>query len=650
MTGGKSLVHPIVRRCVSLLLALAVLAGVMQFPMANTSLAVALIVYAAVLFWRFELWLVVVPALLPVLDFAPWSGALFVDEFDLFVVTTIAVWLFRPTRQHSRCDAIPKLARVAFFALALSYGVSTLVAWAQPAFFDAAVGCHLYNFCGSLRILKGFVFAVLLLAPLRDVLAKSSSGYVLLAAGVLLGLFAESLALGIERILFTGLWNFDAPFRVTGTFSSLHTGGQHLDAYLVMTIPFIALLLVVRRASSALNALLVLLGIGLFVLAIYAVFATVSRGAIVAALVGVGILIVGGMPVYLPRIRTLAVSGRVLVTAVVLLVMAGASLSVALDGRFLSHRFANVSADLQLRGSHWRDVLSLTDPSVLSRLFGSGLASYPPAYARVGDGIKQIATFSLQNASGADSSSDGGQTNRVVRLSGGDLVYFEQRVDIEAFTTYRLSMDLQTNHHNTIVIAALCEKSLRYSVRCVGSALGPVPQAGPAFPVHDFLYSEQVGDTRGELLSAFVQRPVTLSFFVPKHEDFAMIDNIRLLAPDGSNLLENGDFDSGFDRWFFTADDADAWHVANLWLHLYFEQGLFGMIAFSLLIGAAVWRAAGSAISGNVHALILFSSLCGFLLIAIFGSLLDAPRLTLLVYLFIAAALYLPRSQSAVAE
>lgn len=48
-------------------------------------------------------------------------------------------------------------------------------------------------------------------------------------------------------------------------------------------------------------------------------------------------------------------------------------------------------------------------------------------------------------------------------------------------------------------------------------------------------------------------------------------------------------------------------------------------------------------LAGNVQALILFSSLSGFLLIAILGSLFDAPRLTLLVYVFIAAALLLPQ-------
>ncbi|MFT5445091.1 MAG: hypothetical protein ACI9DC_000251 [Gammaproteobacteria bacterium] len=417
-----------------------------------------------------------------------------------------------------------------------------MLAWTQAPFFEAVEGCHLYNFCGSLRTLKGFVCGVLLFAPMREALGRSPSGYALLAAGVLLGLFAESLALGVERILFTGLWDFDVPFRVTGTFSSLHTGGQHRDACLAMTMPFIALSMMVSHDSRTLNRVLALLGFMLFVLTVYAVLVTVSRGLIVAVMVCCFILAVGGTRVRHSLRRTRVAGSHVLVTSVLLLAMLGASFNFVLGGPYFSHRFANVSVDFSLRSAHWRHVLSMTGTSTLQRLFGSGLASYAPTYARAGSVTNRLATFVLRNEEGEHS----------IRLRGGHPVYFEQRLDVAPHTPYRSSIDLVTSHHNTILVALLCEKSLRYSARCARTAVGPVPVpvSGQRFSVDNFIHSRQVGDTRGERLAAFVQRPVTLALLVPRQEDVADIDNVKLLAPDGTVLIHNGDFEAGTERWF----------------------------------------------------------------------------------------------------
>ncbi|MFT5445092.1 MAG: hypothetical protein ACI9DC_000252 [Gammaproteobacteria bacterium] len=82
----------VVRRAMALALALVVLIARSRFPVAVTPLACGIVAYFFVLLWRHEAWL---PALLPVLDLAAWSGALFVDEFDLFVPSTVVVWLIK---------------------------------------------------------------------------------------------------------------------------------------------------------------------------------------------------------------------------------------------------------------------------------------------------------------------------------------------------------------------------------------------------------------------------------------------------------------------------------------------------------------------------------------------------------------------------
>ena len=49
----------------------------------------------------------------------------------------------------------------------------------------------------------------------------------------------------LQRWRYTGLWNFDRNFRVVGPFASMHVGGGHLGAFLVMALPA-ALVLMLR--------------------------------------------------------------------------------------------------------------------------------------------------------------------------------------------------------------------------------------------------------------------------------------------------------------------------------------------------------------------------------------------------------------------
>ena len=90
-----------VRTMLAVALGLLVLAGLWLYPLPPWPLALGLAVYGALL-WRWTgLWLVAIPALLPVYDLAPWSGWLVVGETDFFLLVTIAVLCLRapPTRE-----------------------------------------------------------------------------------------------------------------------------------------------------------------------------------------------------------------------------------------------------------------------------------------------------------------------------------------------------------------------------------------------------------------------------------------------------------------------------------------------------------------------------------------------------------------------
>jgi hypothetical protein len=64
------------------------------------------------------------------------------------------------------------------------------------------------------------------------------------------------------------------------------------------------------------------------------------------------------------------------------------------------------------------------------------------------------------------------------------------------------------------------------------------------------------------------------------------VDNVALLDDSGRNLVRNGDFSKGMQRWFFSTDSHLAWHTKNLFVHVLFEQGWFGLGAFVVLLAA----------------------------------------------------------------
>ena len=78
------------------LLCAGVLAAVVaDYPLGPHWLGAALLLVCAVL-WRWpHSWLLLVPAALPVLDLAPWTGRFFLDEFDALLAATLLMQAWR---------------------------------------------------------------------------------------------------------------------------------------------------------------------------------------------------------------------------------------------------------------------------------------------------------------------------------------------------------------------------------------------------------------------------------------------------------------------------------------------------------------------------------------------------------------------------
>src|SRR5476649_842271 len=90
-------------RTLALVFAAAFAYGLSYYPLERTILLPVLLAYAGLLCWRTHWWLFALPALLPVLDLAPWSGWFFFEEIDLLLSLTaaFAYWRLRPAPQSA---------------------------------------------------------------------------------------------------------------------------------------------------------------------------------------------------------------------------------------------------------------------------------------------------------------------------------------------------------------------------------------------------------------------------------------------------------------------------------------------------------------------------------------------------------------------
>jgi hypothetical protein len=257
---------------------LALLAwGLSVYPASRPAMAAGLAVYAALLLYRPALWLLVVPAMLPVFDLAPWTGWFFFEELDLLLLATAAVgyWRWGPVPGNP-----VRLAPGVKPGLALVASCAAFAAWhgLQPLPpLDANSFSSYLSPYNSLRVAKGFAWAALLLPLMRRHAGEGNNLRRLFIPGMLLGLAAASLAVAWERAVFPGLMNFSSDYRPTAPFSAMHTGGAALDAYLAMSFPFVACWLLGAPSRTRLAAALALLLLGG-----YAGLATFSRDVYLA--------------------------------------------------------------------------------------------------------------------------------------------------------------------------------------------------------------------------------------------------------------------------------------------------------------------------------------------------------------------------------
>ena len=586
----------------------AVAAALARYPLPPWPLGAALAAYAVAL-WRWpSLWLAVVPAALPALDFGIWTGWLLVAESDLVILITIGVLALRaPPR---RADLWPRgLAGAVLLLAAIATAIGLWRGLTSPLFAGSDSTLPYLMPENARRIAKGFLAALVLMPFLRLATRNAGATAARFGAGMVIGLLAVAAGVLLERAVFGALLDVSSGYRVVAMFTSMHIGGGHIGAFIAMALPFIAVCLLRPSPWSLLVLPIAAAASG------YALIATFARAAYASAMIGVAVLCLGWA-----LAATRAGRGAALSLAAVLLLVAAASAAIFTAARtpVMAERLATLLPDSAERLDNWRGGIALRDHNALTTLLGMGTGTYPRAVqARRTDALRP-GDLSLHDEG----------PRHVLTISERAQLYLGQKVQLGAEPAYRLSLSLRSAQPGAELRAGLCAKLLLYSEDCSLAAFHTA-KPGTWETVSAMIPVNTLADPLGP---AGLRRPVELTILAPPDQSVDIAD-IHLTAADGADLAANGDFAHGTDRWLFTDDYHWDWRIENQYLMSLFEGGVLGLAAYLALAGAALLGAVRAVGRGERMGAVVAAAIVSFLATGLVDSLLEAPRLATLFYL-----------------
>ena len=133
--------------------------------------------------------------------------------------------------------------------------------------------------------------------------------------------------------------------------------------------------------------------------------------------------------------------------------------------------------------------------------------------------------------------------------------------------------------------------------------------------------------------------PLVLELYTRSHKAPLEVDNVSLSeVGSGRELIRNGGFTDANSFWFFSSDrNHMPWHVKNFAINQLFELGWAGLLATAFLLLALGGRMAARGLSGDSYATVSLAALTGCMMVGLFDSITDVPRLPIL-FLLIALA------------
>lgn len=596
------------------ILALVLLPSLMlaaTFPGVSVVLTV-LLAGIAVAIWRQPiLTLLVVPVALVNLDLAPWTGRILLDEFDLLMLIVLSIGFLRTTAPvpEKKPD---RWMNFSVIALAVTYLISVMIGLIPWQAIDVNVLSSYYSPLNGIRLAKGLLWAALFYRLMHRFAADGKPAFGLFSLGMVFAVLGVVLFTAWERFTFPGLLNFTDEYRVTGPFSAMHVGGADLELYLTLAAPFLVLAFF-QSASWGMRGLLLLLLVG----ATYAQAVSFAR----IGLAGFGIAVLASA-ILLAQIsrgdKRTSQRSNIFLGAIVLVGLVALASMPIVFGEFAQSRIAKSGQDFDTRVQHWQNALAMREEGVASTLFGQGVGRYPEIHHWLNE-----RTRAAWRGVGLD------DKGPFLRLGRGHAVYIDQIVDVKPNTEYMFQAVVRSPDKNAELTITLCEKWLLTSLGCVEqkTRIGSSNQ----WAAYNLTFNSE------EMGSAFGRR-MKVSLFNSGNTPTLDIRLIALRDGKGTDLIENGGFKAGMDHWFFSTDIDLPWHIWSLPVHLLFEQGWLGLLAFAVFLIGALLRATQAARGGNQAAAVLLASMLGFVVIASVDTGIDTPRMLMLVVLILLLA------------
>jgi hypothetical protein len=599
------------------------LAWAWQFPVYKFELMIGLAIYAALLIWRPSLWLVVVPAALPVLELTYWSGRVFWNEFDMLLLVSVGGCLFRKGVGVDRLG----LSLAGATVVLLFYNLFVTINGSFPI-VEAGLG-HGIDYLSSsnaLREAKGFIYALALLPVLALENSRGTDIRKYLTAGMVAGLIFAGGTIVWERGLFTGVFDFNHPYRVSGWFFAMHVGGAPLDAFLALATPFVVAAFFLWRNIAVRLFMLAVAG-----LAIYAFYVTYSRANYpavlgMAAVFALGLTVAGKLSVErfreIPVIGTMPIKQLAIIGIVGFVVMLGGI--KWLVGDAIVDRFSTLSRDFGIRFTHWSDSAALVPDNLGGNLIGIGRGLFPRAY------LENSPTRGehLTTAEFLEKDGDG-----IVRFNTSDAngaLFLRQRFDRESAKIVTLSIRMRpvTTQRERLLVE-FCERHiLKFLKECrwVGINLDP----GDDWKTYSLdldLYS------LGARSFGPFSVPIEISVInrgIKKGVDMTEIGLVDKAT--GRQMLKNTGFGQGMDHWFVSYGNHLRWHIKNIFVYLYVEGGYLALLLFAGLSGLIAVKLLRRILMGDIFAVSLAACCVGVVFVGLFDSIFDDPKIGLLTY------------------
>lgn len=587
----------------------------LDFPIARSWITIGLSIYLILLRYFPSSWLIVLPALLPVLDLTPWSGRIFMGEFDLLVLVTCAAGFFRKDRWFRSIEFTPGTWLI-ILLLIVWHIYTTLIGLLPLQPIDGNSFTSYYSSYNSLRVAKGFFLALILLPLIGQAIDRGDPVAKLFSIGMIVGLSTGLSVIIWERALFPGIFDFDKSYRATGFFSSMAMGGAPIDAHLVISIPFtMFFFLVCERKVSKLFGLL-LLALGLHGLAI-----TYSRSDYIAVSLAATTALIAWR--YVKNISSVATDPAWKKLILSLVALFTFIFLPVFSGQYLEERFSSTIDDYRKRIDHWAGSVEMMDKNWETLLFGMGKGVFPRTYLSTrpeGQIISTALHLSENN-------------NSFVRFGKSDTngnLFLRQRIKLAESGPYLLSINLRPRTEKKArLLIEICERIIFQSFQdCLWLGINTHADSTKWTNYIRSLSINGLGEKYW-----YGTRPIEVSLLNRGLQEGIDIDEVQIIAPTGERLLHNSSFESQMDHWFISSGEHYIWHIDNVWFHSFFEGGWIGLSVFTVFCIVILIHLQQRLKATDVFAIWMLSSYVGLLVVGFFDSLFDEPRIGLLFFL-----------------